>query len=81
MGKSALVPAVRICRAIANQPCPIESAGNESSLLPLTISMGVAEIPKDGGSLEAIIKSVDNALYSAKARGGNSVVLYGIFAT
>jgi diguanylate cyclase (GGDEF)-like protein len=76
VSESALVPASRICKAILDQPCPINLPENKVFLLPLTFSMGVAEIPKDGDSLEAIIKAVDSALYLAKDRGGNCAVLY-----
>ena len=44
---------------------------------PLTLSMGVAIYP-DGASLpEGLLQQADTALYQAKARGRDSVVLWG----
>ena len=42
-----------------------------------TFSGGVAEYPKDGESIEQVIKAADQALYNAKNGGRNSVYLAG----
>ena len=75
-GSLALIAAERICRTIANQPCQITIDHDKHEFLPLSISIGIAEIPTDGGSLDLILKVVDRALYKAKDLGGNQAVLY-----
>ncbi|MDI9819134.1 MULTISPECIES: diguanylate cyclase [unclassified Legionella] len=54
---------------------PIYFKGN---LLPnITISIGVAEAPKHGATIDDIIKAADHALYEAKRAGKDRVVVYG----
>ncbi len=43
--------------------------------LRVTASFGVASVPSDGHSLSALLDAADEALYSAKRRGRNRVVL------
>lgn len=42
-----------------------------------TISMGVAVFPSDGGTVEAVLKAADEALYAAKNAGRDRVSVYG----
>ncbi|MGL6029894.1 MAG: diguanylate cyclase [Legionella sp.] len=42
---------------------------------PITVSIGIAEYPKDGRTLEALIENADQALYYAKNHGRNQVVM------
>jgi len=44
---------------------------------PLTLSMGLAIYPDDASLPEVLLQQADTALYQAKARGRNTVVLYG----
>lgn len=50
---------------------------SETEGLPVSLSIGVAELPTHGETKEAIIASADNALYHAKRNGRNRVVLAG----
>jgi diguanylate cyclase (GGDEF)-like protein len=43
----------------------------------VTISLGVAAFPDHAPDFEAALKLADEALYAAKARGRNRVVLAG----
>ncbi len=47
----------------------------EGNSISVTISIGVAGYPHDGGDMESIIRNADNALYKAKAGGRNCVVV------
>ena len=46
------------------------------SVVRLTCSLGIAEYPKDGCSVEALFKNADLALYSAKGQGKDSYAFY-----
>jgi len=48
---------------------------SKADRVAVTISIGVAAFPEDGDSPEAIIASADGALYHAKHKGRNRVVL------
>jgi len=43
----------------------------------LTISLGIAEFPKDAKSIDNLIDRADKAMYIAKARGKNRIIEYG----
>jgi len=43
---------------------------------PVTLSIGIAEFPANGGTRDEIIKSADHALYVAKQDGRNRAVLF-----
>ena len=63
----------------------IAQALSESMLEPITlpgghqvttsVSIGIASFPDDGGSLEMIMEKADKAMYYAKERGRNRVVM------
>lgn len=52
-------------------------SGSGSATVSVTISIGVAERLIDHRNPEAVLKSADEALYSAKAAGRNCVVMFG----
>ncbi len=66
--KDALLAAERIQRKVAAERFDGERA-------EITVSIGVATFPRHGDTPEAIVASADAALYQAKRRGRNLVVL------
>jgi len=51
--------------------------GGEGESIKVTISVGVASYPESGEDAESVIRKADEALYEAKERGRNQVVLTG----
>lgn len=51
--------------------------GSDGDALKVTISVGVASFPKDGDDPHSLMKRADAAMYEAKRRGRNRVVLCG----
>jgi diguanylate cyclase (GGDEF)-like protein len=49
----------------------------EGYLESVTISMGLAEAPKHGVTVDTIIQSADDAMYEAKKLGGNRIIVAG----
>ncbi len=64
--------AERLRQAVANVPF---AAGEET--VALTISLGVASAPQHGTTAETLVQAADAALYEAKRRGGNTVIVAG----
>ena len=52
-------------------------SGNSGGTVSVTISIGVAERQVDHRNPEAVLKSADQALYSAKGAGRNCVMVHG----
>jgi diguanylate cyclase (GGDEF)-like protein len=73
--EAARMAAERLCRELP----PIAEAALKSSgiNLPgaLTLSVGMAEFPRDADKAHMLIERVNQALSAAKSRGGNNVVL------
>ena len=63
--------AERLRAAVERDPFTIRSNGRK---LPVTISIGVAAAAGDGDR-ELLLKHADDALYSAKTRGRNCVMV------
>jgi diguanylate cyclase (GGDEF)-like protein/PAS domain S-box-containing protein len=59
-----VVPVADKLSQMLTEPVPIEN-----QLLNLSASIGISVFPKDGDSVEALVRSADNAMYLAKDRG------------
>ena len=73
----AMVVAERIRQAVAGRPFNLGQ--RERGLLPIriTVSLGIACYPTDGGSEEALVAAANHALHRAKQQGRNRVVRFG----
>ena len=70
---AAMEVAERIVAKVASQ-----ISGSETDLGPVTLSIGLAVFPENGDTPEALVTRADAALYQAKRRGRNRVVLAGV---
>lgn len=75
-GRDALVLGERLRRRIAAHPFISAGLAGNSIRIPVTISMGLAEISSELGSDEKLVQAADKALYQAKHEGRNRVVAY-----
>ena len=69
--KGALEMAERIRKAVEVSRFDVRSGDTN-----ITVSLGVASYPEDGGNLDVILDKADKAMYRAKQRGRNKVVAY-----
>ena len=60
-------------RLLASICQPLQVSGYEFTI---GTSIGIACFPKDGTSVEDLLKAADLALYAAKSAGGNEAVIY-----
>lgn len=60
-------------RLLASISRPLQVEGFE---FLIGTSIGIACFPKDGTTVEALLKAADLALYAAKSAGGNEAVIY-----
>ena len=68
--ETAQVAANHLRRAIANALIPFDDAR-----ISITISIGVAQFPEDGSTIDELVAKADKALYAAKREGRNRVRL------
>ena len=69
---AALEVAQRICSVVRQRTMQI----TENLVLSVAVSIGVAVLPGDADSSEALVVAADKALYAAKARGRNQAVAF-----
>lgn len=69
--KGAAEMSERIRKAVEGSRLSVR--GGDASV---TVSLGVASYPEDGGNLEIILEKADKAMYRAKQKGRNQVVVY-----
>jgi diguanylate cyclase len=69
--KGALEMAERIRKAIEVSRFDVRSGDTN-----ITVSLGVASYPEDGGNLDVILDKADKAMYRAKQAGRNRVIAY-----
>ena len=69
--RSCMASAERICQAIREYNFEMNEIQIQNK-----ISIGLAEFPEDGKTMEELIQCADTAMYAAKARGGDQVVKY-----
>lgn len=68
---AAVVAAERLRHSVAAEPFLLQGSG---TVLPVTVSIGVAVLAESSDSVEALLKRADEALYAAKNGGRNRVV-------
>ena len=74
--KGALEVAERIRDAVAGLPLELDGKKVASS-----VSIGIASLPQDGNSLDALVARADRAMYQAKQAGRNRVLPFVLSTT
>jgi diguanylate cyclase (GGDEF)-like protein len=74
----ACLVAERFRSMVAAQPFTYTPPGGETITIPITISLGVAELPGDALTPDALVVAADRALYRAKRAGRNRVASYSV---
>lgn len=72
----AINVAERFRARVAAQPFTYTPPGGSEVEIPVTISLGVAELPGDALTQDALVIAADQALYKAMRSGRNRVVNY-----
>jgi len=69
LGGAGIV-ADRLRLAVADEPFVVAESGEK---LPVTVSVGLAVFPTDGGNAEEVVQRADIALYRAKEQRDRAV--------
>lgn len=72
--RQALGMAERVRRRVGIHPFVFRQRDGQTVQIPITVSLGVAEMPEDALTGDALIAAADQALYAAKRRGRNCTV-------
>lgn len=72
-GKADAVTTAQRLNRLITKPTAKSNAQVNDSVQPMTISIGVASYPTDATETEGLVRRADEALYEAKASGGNCV--------
>jgi len=70
--KNSFAKMEQFCEKVRKTPI----AYKDKQLPAITISIGLAEAPKHGGTIDDILKAADHALYAAKQAGKDQVKAY-----
>ena len=70
--KDALETIQRLLALLAESPCALPDSAES---VTVTISAGIAMMPEDADTTQALFEAADKALYSAKRTGRNRVVM------
>ena len=74
--KDALIVAERIRLSVSETPFVAETTDGYQHEFYFTISMGIAEFPENGNTVDTLVRSADEAHYFAKHAGRNRCVLF-----
>lgn len=74
--EEAVQGAERLRKAVEARTIQFNRGNDPIENLRVTLSLGVAEYPRDADSSEALIEAADQALYLAKRQGRNRVVRF-----
>lgn len=77
--QDAYIVAERFRQMVCRRPFTTLLHDGTELQIPVTISIGVAELPTDAASEEALLVASDRALYRAKRSGRNRVVSYNLY--
>jgi diguanylate cyclase (GGDEF)-like protein len=66
--------AEQLQRSLRDMKVSSDVHGKEGGTPPPTLSIGIASFPAHGQSAESLIRSADQAMYAAKAKGRNTIV-------
>ena len=71
MGGAVL--ADRLTTAVRHSPVTVGAPAGDPVSIPITVSIGIAVYPDHGLSGSAVLEAADQALYTAKAAGRDTV--------
>lgn len=73
--QDALVLAERLREGIAAHPFVVQRGFDDATIIPVTVSIGLASLPAEITTPSSLFEEADKALYSAKRTGRNKAIL------